>query len=118
MHRLLHPRARPPRAHRDRGPCAGARREGGPAPGRRHPARQDLHDKAGTWKAVVDAGTDQILGVALLGHNAGEVLSAVRMAMLGRLPYQQVRDVVITHPTMGKGLSLFFDTLADDTAHG
>ncbi|WP_406724015.1 FAD-dependent oxidoreductase [Streptomyces sp. GD-15H] len=82
------------------------------------PRAKTLHDKAGIWKAVVDAGTDQILGVALLGHHAGEVLSAVQMAMLGRLPYQQVRDAVFTHPTMGEGLNLLFDTLDDDTAHG
>ncbi|CAM5617340.1 dihydrolipoyl dehydrogenase family protein [Streptomyces hirsutus] len=82
------------------------------------PRAKTLHDKAGTWKAVVDAGTDQILGVALLGHHAGEVLSAVQMAMLGRLPYQQVRDAVFTHPTMGEGLNLLFDTLDDGTAHG
>ena len=35
------------------------------------------------------------------------------MAMLGGLPYQQVRDAVITHPTMGEGLNLLFDTLDD-----
>jgi hypothetical protein len=33
------------------------------------------------------------------------------MAMLGGLPYQQVRDAVITHPTMGEGLNLLFDNL-------
>ena len=31
------------------------------------------------------------------------------MAMLGALPYQQVRDAVLTHPTMGEGLNLLFD---------
>ncbi|WP_055695060.1 dihydrolipoyl dehydrogenase family protein [Streptomyces prasinopilosus] len=82
------------------------------------PRAKTLHEGTGIWKAVVDAGTDQILGVALLGHHAGEVLSAVQMAMLGRLPYQQVRDAVFTHPTMGEGLNLLFDTLDDDKARG
>ena len=77
------------------------------------PRAKTVHDAVGTWKAVVDAETDQILGAALLGHNSGEVISAVQMAMLGKLPYQQVRDAVITHPTMGEGLNLLFDTLAD-----
>jgi hypothetical protein len=54
----------------------------------------------------VDADTDLILGAALLGHNAGEVISSLQMAMLGALPYQQVRDAVLTHPTMGEGLNL------------
>src|SRR5690606_39613183 len=48
----------------------------------------------------------RILGAALLGRDAGEVLSAVQMAMLGQLPYQQVRDAIFTHPTMAEGLNL------------
>ncbi len=77
------------------------------------PRAKTLHDTVGMWKAVVDADTDQILGAALLGQNAGEVISAVQMAMLGGLRYQQVRDAVITHPTMGEGLNLLFDALGD-----
>jgi probable pyridine nucleotide-disulfide oxidoreductase len=61
----------------------------------------------------VDADTDLILGAALLGHNAGEVISSLQMAMLGALPYQQVRDAVLTHPTMGEGLNLLLDALDD-----
>jgi hypothetical protein len=33
--------------------------------------------------------------------------------MLGALPYQQVRDAVLTYPTMGEGLNLLFDALDD-----
>jgi pyruvate/2-oxoglutarate dehydrogenase complex dihydrolipoamide dehydrogenase (E3) component len=79
------------------------------------PSAKTLHDTVGTWKAVVDADadTDQILGAALLGHGSGEVISAVQVAMLGGLSYQQVRDAVLTHPTMAEGLNLLFDTLDD-----
>jgi pyruvate/2-oxoglutarate dehydrogenase complex dihydrolipoamide dehydrogenase (E3) component len=80
------------------------------------PRAKTLHDKTGTWKAVVDADTDLILGAALLGRNAGEVISALQMAMLGGLPYQQVRDAVLTHPTMGEGLNLLFEAL-DEHRH-
>jgi probable pyridine nucleotide-disulfide oxidoreductase len=83
------------------------------------PRAKTLHDTTGTWKAVVDADTDLILGAALLGHNAGEVISTLQMAMLAGLPYQQVRDAVLTHPTMGEGLNLLFDALDDEQqAHG
>ncbi|MBK5222249.1 MAG: FAD-dependent oxidoreductase [Acidimicrobiia bacterium] len=75
------------------------------------PRSTTLHDDIGRWMAVVDADTDLILGAALFGHDAGEVISAVQMAMLGGVRYQQVRDAVITHPTMGEGLNLLFDTL-------
>lgn len=49
----------------------------------------------------------------MLSHDAGEVISALQMAMLGGLRYQSVRDAVITHPTMGEGLNLLFDALDD-----
>jgi pyruvate/2-oxoglutarate dehydrogenase complex dihydrolipoamide dehydrogenase (E3) component len=82
------------------------------------PRAKTLHDTTGTWKAVVDADTDLILGAALLGHNAGEVISALQMAMLGGLPYQRVRDAVLTHPTMGEGLNLLFDALDHQQQQG
>lgn len=78
------------------------------------PRSKTLHQVTGRWKAVVDADTDLILGAALFGHSAGEVITAVQMAMLGGLQYQQVRDALITHPTMGDGLNLLFDALGTD----
>jgi pyruvate/2-oxoglutarate dehydrogenase complex dihydrolipoamide dehydrogenase (E3) component len=80
------------------------------------PRAKTLHETVGSWKAVVDARTDAILGVALLGPDAGEVVGAVQMAMLGSLKYQQVRDAVITHPTMAEGLNLLFDAVAAATS--
>jgi pyruvate/2-oxoglutarate dehydrogenase complex dihydrolipoamide dehydrogenase (E3) component len=80
------------------------------------PRAKTLHDHLGTWKAVVDADTDEILGAALIGHNAGEVIASLQMAMLGGLRYQQVRDAVLTHPTMAEGLNLLFDAL-DEAQH-
>ncbi|MEE6287191.1 FAD-dependent oxidoreductase [Georgenia sp. MJ173] len=75
------------------------------------PRAKTRHDTTGSWKAVIDADTDLFLGVALLGHDSGEVMTAVQMAMLGGLRYQQVRDAVIAHPTMSEGLNLLLDTL-------
>ncbi len=75
------------------------------------PRAKTRHETEGVWKAVVDADTDEILGVALLGPDAGEVVAAVQMAMLGGLRAQQVRDAAITHPTMAEGLNLLLDSL-------
>jgi pyruvate/2-oxoglutarate dehydrogenase complex dihydrolipoamide dehydrogenase (E3) component len=77
------------------------------------PQAETLRDTVGTWKAVVDADTDRILGAALLGHNSGEVISVLQMAMLAGLRYQQVRDAVLAHPTMAEGHNLLFDALDD-----
>jgi pyruvate/2-oxoglutarate dehydrogenase complex dihydrolipoamide dehydrogenase (E3) component len=76
------------------------------------PRAKTLRETVGHWKVVIDARTDELLGAALLGHESGEVIAALQMAMLGGLRYQQVRDAVITHPTMSEGLNLVFDSVA------
>jgi pyruvate/2-oxoglutarate dehydrogenase complex dihydrolipoamide dehydrogenase (E3) component len=78
------------------------------------PPRIGRRSEVGTWKAVVDVETDEILGAALLGPEAGEVATVLQMAMLGGLRWQQVRDAVITHPTVAEGLNLLFDALGPD----
>jgi pyruvate/2-oxoglutarate dehydrogenase complex dihydrolipoamide dehydrogenase (E3) component len=80
------------------------------------PRAKTLHETTGTWKAVVDAGSGEILGAALVGRDAGEVISAVHLAMLGGLRADQVRDALLTHPTMGEGLNILFDALPDTAA--
>lgn len=62
----------------------------------------------GLLKAVVDRATGQILGCSLFCHSAGEVTSVVQMAMLGKVPYTDVRDTIFTHPTMAESLNLLF----------
>lgn len=75
------------------------------------PRSKTLDMSTGVWKAVIDAHSEEILGVAILGHEGGEVIAAVQMAMLGGLRYQQVRDAPITHPTMAEGLNLLLDAV-------
>jgi probable pyridine nucleotide-disulfide oxidoreductase len=78
------------------------------------PRAKTLHETVGIWKAVVDADSELILGVSLLGPDAGEVVSVIQMAMLGGLRYQQVRDAVLTHPTRGEGVNLLLDALGEE----
>ena len=33
------------------------------------------------------------------------------MAMIGKLPYQSVRDAIIAHPLLAEGLNLLFATI-------
>jgi len=63
------------------------------------------------FKVVIDARTDLILGAAIIGAEASEVITSIQMAMLGGLRWQQVRDAVITHPTMSEGLNIVLDSL-------
>lgn len=76
------------------------------------PRANTAGETKGLLKAVVDRGSGQILGCSLLCHSAGEVMSVVQMAMLGKVPYTAVRDTIFTHPTMAESLNLLFATLA------
>jgi pyruvate/2-oxoglutarate dehydrogenase complex dihydrolipoamide dehydrogenase (E3) component len=62
----------------------------------------------GFMKVLVAAADDRILGFTMVGAEAGEVLAVVQTAMLGGLPYQTLRDAVLTHPTMAEGLGFLF----------
>ncbi|HVH75272.1 MAG TPA: mercuric reductase [Stellaceae bacterium] len=57
----------------------------------------------GFMKALV-GNDDRILGFTMIGAEAGEVTAAVQTAMLAGLPYQRLRDAVITHLTYAEGL--------------
>jgi pyruvate/2-oxoglutarate dehydrogenase complex dihydrolipoamide dehydrogenase (E3) component len=72
------------------------------------PRARTIGQLEGVWKAVVDRDTHRILGVALMSAEASEVVSVVQMAMLAGMEYTEVRDAIITHPTMAEGLTLLF----------
>lgn len=71
------------------------------------PRARTSGERKGMMKALVD-DTDRIAGFMMLGAHAGEVMTAVQMAMLGGLTYQAVRDAIIAHPTLAEGLGLLF----------
>jgi pyruvate/2-oxoglutarate dehydrogenase complex dihydrolipoamide dehydrogenase (E3) component len=70
----------------------------------------------GFMKAMVGADDDCILGFTMIGAEAGEVMAAVQTAMLANLPYQKLRDAIITHPTMAEGLGPLFETVPSRSA--
>jgi pyruvate/2-oxoglutarate dehydrogenase complex dihydrolipoamide dehydrogenase (E3) component len=67
-----------------------------------------LSETRGLMKALVDVGTDRILGFTAFGTGAGEMMGAVQIAMIAGLPYTALRDAVLTHPTMLEGLIALF----------
>jgi pyruvate/2-oxoglutarate dehydrogenase complex dihydrolipoamide dehydrogenase (E3) component len=58
-----------------------------------------LVETRGFLKALVDAD-DRIIGFTVFGVGAGEVMSAVQIAMIAGLPYTALRDAILTHPTL------------------
>ncbi len=69
-----------------------------------------LSETRGFMKALVETDTDRILGFAVLGVGAGEIMAAVQVAMIAGLPYTALRDAVLTHPTLTEGLIPLFSS--------
>jgi len=68
----------------------------------------EIDESRGFMKAIVDAETNQILGVAILGVEGGEVMAVLETAMMGKLPYTALRDATYAHPTLAESLNNLF----------
>lgn len=62
--------------------------------------------KQGQRVAIVD----RILGFTAFGVGAGEIMSAVQIAMIAGLPYTALRNAILTHPTLTEGLGALFSS--------
>ncbi len=65
----------------------------------------EVSESRGFMKAVIDAGTKQILGCAVLGIEGGEIMSMIQIAMMGKLPYTVLKDGIFAHPTLAESLN-------------
>jgi pyruvate/2-oxoglutarate dehydrogenase complex dihydrolipoamide dehydrogenase (E3) component len=70
-------------------------------------------ETCGFMKALVEAEGDRIVGFAMIGAEAGEVMAAVQTAMLAGMPYTGLRDAIIAHPTMAEGLGALFSRMPE-----
>jgi pyruvate/2-oxoglutarate dehydrogenase complex dihydrolipoamide dehydrogenase (E3) component len=68
-----------------------------------------LSETRGFMKALI-GNDDRILGFTVFGVDGGEIMSAIQIAMIGRLPYTAVRDAILTHPTLMEGLIVLFSS--------
>ncbi len=74
-----------------------------------HVARAlEVDETRGFMKAIVDADNSLILGAAILGIEGGEIMSAIEIAMMGKLPYTALRDGTFAHPTLTESLNNLF----------
>ncbi len=60
-------------------------------------------ETAGLMKIIVDAGTDRILGAAILGIEGGEFIQILGAVMLAGAPYTLLKGAVYIHPTLAEG---------------
>lgn len=68
----------------------------------------ETNETTGLMKAVVDADTKQILGVAVIGEQGGEMMSMLEIAMMGNLTYDVLRNTVLAHPLYAESLNNLF----------
>jgi len=60
----------------------------------------------GLYKLVVDANTDRVLGVHMIGPDSAEILQAAAIAVKAGLTKAQFDDTVAIHPSMAEELVL------------
>ena len=61
-----------------------------------------LEDQRGLYKVSVDQKTHLILGATLYAAEAHETINLIALAMKAKLPYERLRDMIYTHPTMSE----------------
>jgi pyruvate/2-oxoglutarate dehydrogenase complex dihydrolipoamide dehydrogenase (E3) component len=76
---------------------------------------QATDEAQGFMKVLVGADHDHILGFTMIGSEAGEVMAAMQTAMLAELPYQKLRDAVISHLTFAEGFGPLFSSVPGRT---
>lgn len=74
-----------------------------------HVARAlEVDETRGLMKAIIDAGTNQLLGAAILGIEGGEVMSILQTAMMGDIPVDRLQSAPFAHPTLAESLNNLF----------
>jgi pyruvate/2-oxoglutarate dehydrogenase complex dihydrolipoamide dehydrogenase (E3) component len=68
----------------------------------------EVDETRGFMKAIVDSENNQILGVAVLGIEGGEIMAMLELAMMGRLPFTALREGIFAHPTLAESLNNLF----------
>ncbi len=61
-----------------------------------------LGDSQGLTKLIIEPGTDRILGVGIVGHNAGDLISEGVLAIEMGATAQDIALTVHPHPTLGE----------------
>lgn len=71
----------------------------------------EMDESRGLMKAIVDADSGLILGATVLGIEGGELMAALQMAIIGKVPYPVLKNAVFAHPTLAESLNNLFSYL-------
>ncbi len=70
------------------------------------PRAAAIRDTRGMIKMTADADSNEVLGVAMVGHNAGEVIHQAAMALRFRATLHDFIDMLHVFPTMAEALKI------------
>lgn len=65
-----------------------------------------IRDTAGMIKMIADDGTEEVLGVSMVGNSAGEVIHEAAMAMRFHAKLHDFIDMLHVYPTMAEALKI------------
>lgn len=77
-----------------------------PLPMRLVPRAGAIYQTGGYIKMVADAKTHEVLGITMIGHNAGEVIHEAAMAMRFRATLDDFIHLLHVYPTMAEALKI------------
>ena len=69
-----------------------------------------LSETRGFLKALVNEGSDHILGFTAFAPDGGEIMASVQIAIMTGVPYTALRDGIWSHPTFVEGLIPLFSS--------
>jgi pyruvate/2-oxoglutarate dehydrogenase complex dihydrolipoamide dehydrogenase (E3) component len=64
----------------------------------------ELDETAGIMKVLIDPETEKVLGAAIVGHEAGELIHSFLMLMMAKAPARAMVDAQMVHPALAEGL--------------
>lgn len=65
----------------------------------------ETDETRGFFKVLVDPESKQILGATILSMDGGEIMAVLQIAMVGKVPYDQIQHLPIAHPTLAESLN-------------
>lgn len=74
---------------------------------------KEMGETKGFAKLLVDADTDLIIGAAVLGPGADEVINMVVAIMHSKIPCCEYRKAVLVHPTVSELMPFVLDSLEE-----
>jgi pyruvate/2-oxoglutarate dehydrogenase complex dihydrolipoamide dehydrogenase (E3) component len=77
----------------------------------------ELDETAGLMKLVVDAGSDQILGAAILATEGGELVHVLEFVMRAGAPYTLLKGAIYIHPTLAEGFWTLMEEVKPVNSH-